>query len=174
MDDKNVLRLPYRVISLEITRKCNMQCAHCMRGLAQEKIMGRQVINRFLDEIGTVQHLLLTGGEICLAPGTIKYLVDEIIRHKSRILTFSFVTNGSICNKDIIHNFNRLAHYIANEFKGLYIEEGLRNIGSIIISNDEYHSGTNLDKTASFYRKYANKHIVIFKEDKKKYKSLVA
>ncbi len=98
---------------------------------------------------------------LCLAPGTIKYLVDGIIRRKSRILTFSCVTNGSICNKDIIHNFNRLAHYIANEFKGLYTEKGLRNIGSISISNDKYHSGINLDKTASFYRKYANKHIVI-------------
>lgn len=169
-----MLRLPYRTISLEITRRCNMQCAHCLRGEAQEQIMTRQVIDRFLEETGTVQHLLLTGGEICLAPGTIKYLVDEIIRRKSRILTFSCVTNGSICDRSIINNFNRLSRYIATEFKELYTEKGLKNIGIISISNDGYHSGTDLDKTASFYRKYANKHMAVFKESRKKYKSLVA
>lgn len=156
-------KLPYRSISLEITRKCNMNCRHCMRGKPQNQVLDKKVVDKFLDETGMTQHLLLTGGEPFLEPGIIEYLINEIIKRKARILSFSCVTNGSVRNENIINDFNRLADYIATEFKELYTEKGLRNIGRITISNDIYHAKINLDETAAFYRKKANNHIAIIK-----------
>ena len=86
--EKDITKLPFRSMALEITRKCNMKCPHCMRGKPQNQVLNKKVIDKFLDEIGTVQNLLLTGGEPFLEPEIIEYLVDGIIKRKSRILTF--------------------------------------------------------------------------------------
>lgn len=172
--EKNNIKLPFKIISLEITRKCNMKCQHCMRGEAQEKSLNKKVIDRFLDEVGTIQHLLLTGGEPLLEPEIIKYLVDEIIKRKIRIITWSCITNGSICNDEIINSFNKLSDYIATELGELYTKKGLRNIGSIGISNDEFHAKVDVDKTVHFYRKRANKHIVIAKGNQEDIITIVA
>ena len=167
-------KLPYRIMSLEITRKCNMECPHCMRGKAQNQVLSKKVIDRFLDEIGTVQHLLLTGGEPFLEPEVIEYLVDEIIKRRARILTFSCVTNGSICSEEIINSFNRLSDYISKEFGEFYTKKGLRNIGRISVSNDDYHEKNDLNKTIDFYRSRSNNHIVVIKGKKEENKTIIA
>ncbi len=48
---------------LEITRKCNAKCIHCLRGNAQNLTMSQEVIDAVFSKIDRVSSLTLTGGE---------------------------------------------------------------------------------------------------------------
>jgi len=53
-------------IVLEVTRKCNLQCTHCLRGCAQNKTIDDYVLYRLAQE--KIQSLQITGGEPTLVP----------------------------------------------------------------------------------------------------------
>lgn len=59
-------------IMLEVTRKCNLKCEHCVRGEAQNKSVSDQVLYALgKEEIGL---LTLTGGEPTLVPDIFRRL----------------------------------------------------------------------------------------------------
>ena len=62
---------------VEVTRRCKLKCAHCLRGPAQNKDMDafffRNVIERFTNsELFNVGCLTLTGGEPLLNISVLK------------------------------------------------------------------------------------------------------
>lgn len=92
-----------------------MACKHCMRGEAQNHTISKEVIDKALDQVGLIAHLLLTGGEPFLEPKMIDYLFDGIIRQKIRIMNFGVVINGSVLDDNIIKSFiNYLIIFIRN------------------------------------------------------------
>jgi len=49
---------------IEITRKCNFTCDHCLRGEAQNKDIDHKVIDALLDNnIEYISNITFTGGE---------------------------------------------------------------------------------------------------------------
>ena len=55
-------------LSVEITRKCNFKCRHCMRGQAQDVTITPRIIDRLFEQIEDVKGMIgLTGGEVLLA-----------------------------------------------------------------------------------------------------------
>ena len=40
-------KILYRKVMLEITRRCQLKCAHCMRGDAQNLDMSEEIIDAF-------------------------------------------------------------------------------------------------------------------------------
>lgn len=50
-------------LSVEITRKCQLKCAHCMKGEAQNIDMSVEVIDKLLESVVSIGTLLFTGGE---------------------------------------------------------------------------------------------------------------
>ena len=59
---------------LEITRRCNMKCAHCLRGAAQPVDMDLEIINRVTRESDCICGLTLTGGEPSLNADAIRHI----------------------------------------------------------------------------------------------------
>ena len=53
---------------LELTRKCNLKCAHCLNGDAQNVSMPKEVMDKLFNEIALIGMVNLSGGEVQLAP----------------------------------------------------------------------------------------------------------
>jgi radical SAM protein with 4Fe4S-binding SPASM domain len=96
-------RKPYKVF-LEITYKCNLQCAHCYLG--EEKYIDRDLLTieklkELIDEfeiLGVVD-LVITGGEIGLHENIIELI--QYIKGKNMLVTL--LTNGTCFNDNIIN-----------------------------------------------------------------------
>ena len=50
-------------LSIELTRECNLHCAHCMRGDVQNVTITPEIIDKLLDNVNAIWKLHLTGGE---------------------------------------------------------------------------------------------------------------
>ena len=56
-------KVSYGNLMIEVTRKCNLKCKHCMRGDAQNFELSYEAIDNLLDRMNGVQMLAFTGGE---------------------------------------------------------------------------------------------------------------
>ena len=65
-------------LSVEITRKCQLKCAHCMKGEAQNIDMSVEVIDKLLESVVSIGTLLFTGGEPTMNLQGMKYFLDVI------------------------------------------------------------------------------------------------
>lgn len=168
-NDKNPLfRFCYKELIFEVTRKCNMNCPHCMRGDPQNVSITKEVVDATLDEIAALDRLFLTGGETFLEPEMIDYIIDGVIKRKIPVFRFGVVTNGIIKNPKIANSINKITQYIADNYADFIDKKQLRMIGNITVSCDAYHDPVDIVDTMKFYRKYLNDHSIIIRE--KQYK----
>ena len=79
---------------LEVTRKCNMHCAHCMRGEQQEETMSTDTVQKLLEHTYEIEQLSITGGEPSLAPDTIRWLAYFVKSRDIKIGSFFCATNA--------------------------------------------------------------------------------
>ena len=47
-------RIAVENLAIELTRKCNLKCNHCMRGNAENKEMSNETLDRIFEEISTI------------------------------------------------------------------------------------------------------------------------
>ena len=50
-DSDQMFKLSYKELAIEVTRRCNMQCSHCMRGHAENHTISKEVVDRLFDEV---------------------------------------------------------------------------------------------------------------------------
>ena len=169
-------KLKFERLLFEVTRKCNLKCAHCMRGNAQDISMSTDIIDRVIPQISVAMHIDLTGGEPMVVPEVIEYLVNSIIEHNVFITSISMVCNGTIMDDRAIRSikaFNKLADYIYNtviksahkeelppyeEYKKIYPGT---HIALITVSVDDYHDNKP-DQARDYYRAYVNKYTEVY------------
>ena len=117
---------------IEATRRCNMRCAHCLRGDAESKIMNEEVI-KDINKLFKIHDLTISGGEPLSSIKTLNYIADWL-----QYDTLYMVTNGT-----------KFSNKIKDVLKRLYynnIEEC-----SLNISIDKYHTkATKYDKIIRF------------------------
>ena len=87
---------------LEVTRRCNMSCGHCMRGDAENKDMSREIIDRVLANTSSISSITFTGGEPSLNVDIINYTLERCKALNIPILEFYIVTNGKIVPEDFL------------------------------------------------------------------------
>lgn len=163
--DKDEVILPLYNLMLEVTRKCNLKCEHCMRGEPQNIDMSDEILKEVFRQVTEMYHLSLTGGEPFLAPQVIESMVDIIIDRKIRIHRCTTVDNGTILNDLGIRSvkaLNRLGEYIYNS---VWTDENRNDPEerlpiSISISNSTYHKN-DVQKAIDFYKLYANEYVNI-------------
>lgn len=171
MEQTEQYKLPLKKLYFEITRKCNMSCAHCMRGEAQSKSMSKEVIDAALDNVISISNVFITGGEPFLEPELIEYLVDGIIKRDILIHQFGVVTNGSILDQRIADSFSRIGKYISTKMAPyLTLEEKIERdledyTAAIGVSIDEFHSKIDCDSFLNFYNENTNNHVKIMIKD---------
>lgn len=79
---------------LEVTRRCNMSCEHCLRGDAQALDMSREIVDRILEPITSIYSLVFTGGEPTLNLPIMQYTLKQIKKRKIDLGAFYICTNG--------------------------------------------------------------------------------
>lgn len=113
---------------LEVGRKCNLKCEHCLRGEAENITMPLEVAKLALDQFDYISCLTFTGGEPALYGKEISNIVDYIIDTNIAIGCFYVATNGTILDWQLINALMRLY---------AYCEE--KEFCQLDISNDHFH-----------------------------------
>ena len=115
-------------VIIELTRKCNMACSHCLRGDAQNIDIKKEYITNLLENIKYISIVSFSGGEPSLNIGAIKYFIEEAKRLNVDVGNFYIATNGKKITDEFILTIIEL-HLFCSENE-ISVVEG---------SNDYYH-----------------------------------
>ena len=142
------MKINIRNISVEITRRCNLKCAHCCRGNAENIDIDYKYIDSLLDQVEYIHFLTFTGGEPSLNSPAIQYFVNECKRRNVKLDYVVIFTNGINIKQDFIDVCLDTWNFVN---KGM----------SVYLSDDIYHTtqkkyDDSLLKSLSFYKKQSN------------------
>lgn len=118
---------------LEVTRRCNFSCDHCLRGEAQKKDIDFAVINALLDNnnIDYISSVTFTGGEPSLNVKAIDYFLTRCEANNIEIGNFYIATNGgeSSGNIEFLQMLIKLYCYCSDN-----------EISSVEVSKSDFHN----------------------------------
>lgn len=133
---------------IEVTRRCNMKCGHCMRGEPQAKDLDVKTLIPLLDKTETIGTIVFTGGEPSIVPGVLRDILNEIKKRNINVDRFYLVTNG----KKVTQQFLRIImdwFTFVNESEWFDAETP----AMLALSKDKYHediSEVNIKKLKMF------------------------
>lgn len=118
---------------IEITRKCNLSCPHCLRGDAQRIDIDINLFKQFirLNDIDSIGTLTLTGGEPLLNPNAINRIAHVCYELKIDIFGFFMATNGTVFPYSVMESLSM--------FKEMTDDE---DMFTLAVSKDEFHDAT--------------------------------
>ena len=96
------MRFIFKNLMLEVTRKCNMQCAHCMRGESQNISMDSDTVRNVFQDVFRIEQLTLTGGEASLAPDTLLWIIHYAKAMGIEIGSFFCATNAKEYSQEFV------------------------------------------------------------------------
>lgn len=188
--DKNT-KLYYETVLIEMTNKCNLNCKHCFKydNYNTDKyndFIGKKVIDEFFDNnVGSITHLALTGGEPLLNIDMFEYVVDKVIKNQIPIWQFDFITNGTILDKRVADILNKMGKYVY-EYREKFISEVSEDKKSELLIDNEvgiatgirisvpYHNN-NPQNAYDFYKQYVHdKYVWVKVQDKNEEEVLLA
>lgn len=115
-------------VIIEITRRCNMTCLHCLRGDQQNVDIPLEYIDTLFEKIDYISHLTITGGEPSLKPRIIDYIVESAKKNNVDIGGFYIATNGKKVSDEFLLSLIRLHNFCTDN-----------EISEVKISYDDYH-----------------------------------
>lgn len=143
-------------LAIEVTRRCNLHCEHCMRGDAQNIDIPLSYIDKILDEPELIIHrLVFSGGEPTLVSDIIIYTIEKIIRERKIILSIHITTNGLIYDERLIEALTKYIAYTQKVLPSLQKHMEIADIVNIRLSTDQYHQKIPHQK----YYQIPNPHI---------------
>lgn len=116
-------------LTLEVTRRCGMQCAHCMRGDPQDVQMSSDVIQTLCRKTRRIEELNITGGEPSLGSAALKELVYSLKKHDCKIGAFFCSTNAQAYAPEFADTLTELYRYCEHPASCM-----------LTISLDQFHS----------------------------------
>lgn len=96
---------------LEVGRKCNLKCDHCLRGDAENVTMPIEVAKLAIDQFDYISSITFTGGEPALYGKEISDIVEYIIDSDAEVGSFYIATNGTVLSWQLINALMRLYDY---------------------------------------------------------------
>ncbi len=127
-------------VALEVTRRCNEKCSHCMRGEAQNIDMPKEIVDSLLEKERTlISKLVFSGGEPLLNEDLIIYTIDKIINEAKLVLQIEITTNAKIYSKKLVNKLKEFKYYVKMNFPGFLDLIDEEKISTLRISNDQFH-----------------------------------
>jgi organic radical activating enzyme len=114
---------------IEVTRRCNIVCGHCLRGQLQNLDVKNEDISTLLSNFSYIGNITLTGGEPSLNLPAIKHFISEIKRQDIELGHFYIATNAKIVKPEFLT--------VLMELYNLCTEKDMCQVD---VSNDYYHS----------------------------------
>lgn len=137
-------RYRFSALWIEVTRRCNKKCPHCMKGDAQDVTMDENTIDKIFRDVEDVEGIVIGSGEPLLELGRIEYLINKLIESRWSTRVIELTTNGSILDDRLI------------EILSLFCSAKDGNIAMLRISNDQFHDEAEYQNAYSFYSEQAN------------------
>lgn len=119
---------------IEVTRRCNMTCEHCLRGDQQSMDMDIEYVNELFKKTSYISTITFTGGEPSMAYSTIDQILESAKIYGVDVGNFYIATNAkSIPDGFLLTLINLYVYCDDNE------------VSQVEWSNDPYHEN---DETA--------------------------
>lgn len=150
-------KIMFTGLNIEITRRCNMGCQHCMRGESENKDIDLSYIDAVLDQADAIGNMTFTGGEPLLCMDTMEYVAKGLQRRGIILFSLEMNTNGSIYDKKFVEIIKQYREIINISCKQHFVHDPygpMQETSRICIgvSLDKYH--TNHDKCEDSYQRY--------------------
>lgn len=137
-------KLKLKGLGIEITRKCNKTCSHCMKGDSQNISLSKEIVDKLFSDIQDCNEFMFLGGEPLLELDTIEYIVDKVIENNWNVSTIQLTTNGTVMDERICHIYKK------------FCESGDYKFALLRISNDTFHDFNSSERAIDFYRPIIN------------------
>jgi hypothetical protein len=100
-------------VIVELTRRCNMKCRHCMRGPAQCRDMKPEVMGALVEKMAgiSVDRIALGGGESTVVPELVSKFFDATLDAGIYPGSYSIVTNGKAMPTGFMNVIARIQAY---------------------------------------------------------------
>ena len=144
-------KLQLNEFAIEITRKCNMKCAHCLRGEAQKRNIHKKYITKVLEDISSIGSLTRTGGEPTLNIPAIRFILEELKRLEIPVNNFYIVVNGRKTCQSVEFLHLLIDMYMYQDYKDEYLP--------MIQMTNIIHTLMNKEKAKSFFLCYLSFHV---------------
>ena len=116
-------------LGLIVTNKCNLNCAHCLRGEKNNSCITDRVVEVTLDQIKGIGNLAICGGEPTLAIDRIEKIISYVIDNHILVEELTVTINGTIYSERLLELLDEINSYI-----------GSKRINALLaISFDKYH-----------------------------------
>lgn len=154
-------------LCIEITRRCNMRCAHCMRGDAEAVDIPLRHITNLLRHVRHIHHFNITGGEPSLNVRAIRHILERVHACGITVNDFYIVTNGSVASRseEFIEACTALYKYQQEK------EQGPGSGHMLEMSDDRFHDPAEHAATLAALSPYPffgvrgqAKHVFLFRE----------
>jgi len=149
---------------IEITRECNLSCAHCLRGKAERGVIQTEYLEELFSQIENIGTLTITGGEPSLYPEKIEEIVSLAKTYKVNIDNFYIAINGTIASAEFLTALMNLWLYCSDN-----------EISGVNVSNDVFHEREwelNYEKLSIL--KFVSKKYIEDDYDYNKYSQILA
>ena len=123
-------------LCLEVTRRCNMGCAHCLRGNAEDLDMSHETIEQVLGQVDVIGQVTFTGGEPSLNVDAIRYFFAQARKYGKLPRSFFVATNGKA-------NQEELAIELLKQYPDMEEQE----FCGVALSVDEWHDPQDYDRS---------------------------
>lgn len=81
----NNKKLKLQNLAIELTKRCNLDCAHCLKGESQKVDISKETIDNIFSQIDSIGRLFLTGGEPTLASDALENIIESIKKYNVSI-----------------------------------------------------------------------------------------
>ena len=126
-------------VVIEVGRKCNLCCAHCLRGPAEDKTVDVETAKKFLSEFSSIESLIFTGGEPCLYADEIISIIDYVIEQKIQVNGCYIASNGTIKSPALMMKLVEFRAYCSDCYGGY--DDDTEYAFRFDVSNDMFHDG---------------------------------
>lgn len=96
------MKYAFDELVIEVTRRCNMGCSHCLRGEAENVDMSFDKLSKLASVADNIGQVCFTGGEPSLAVMQMRFFRELCERRGIPVCGFYVVTNGKQVTKEFL------------------------------------------------------------------------